>query len=313
MVSVISINWVNDDAGVAVLASELNIHASNMVIPVKAINKKLSAQNRARKDPLNLERVEAIACSFEKQIPMPKIFVRKLSKEEYVIISGNHRFNALPSGVMSIPVHVIECTDAELEIALVLCNSCVGEGLTKSYRIERAVDAYQRLGMGQKQAAKAYDVTVQAIQEAVKHKAVLAKLHSMPQRMQAAMTYSHIKAIGELAKNDNVLRAACVAVANSKTTVKEITELAKEARAQVTEGAQVEVFTKYTRLNGTEVDKPVPRKIKNSFTKACQSIKALKDNKTWQSLEFSADQVSEAKSLAMEVIVILNCLCQVDG
>lgn len=312
MANVISINWINDEAGVTVLG-ELNIHASNMSIPVKSINKKLSAQNRARKEALDFERVEAIKRAFEKQIPMPKIFVRKLSKEEYVIVGGNHRFNGIPDGVTSIPVHVIECTDAEFEICAVVLNGYVGEGLTKNYRIERAVDAYERLGMMQKLAARAYGVSVQDIQEAVKHKAVLAKLHSMPQRMQAAMTYSHIKAIGELSKNENVLRAACVAVANSKATVKEITELAKEARSQTTEGAQVEVFAKYSRLNGTEVSKPVPRKIRNSFTKACQSIKALKDNKTWQSLEFSADQVTEAKSLAMEVIVILNCLCQVDG
>jgi hypothetical protein len=315
MVDVISINWVNDDVGVAVLGDELEIHCSNMFIPVKSINKKLSAQNRARKNPLDLERVDAIRCAFDKQLPMPKIMVRKVSESEYVIIGGNHRFNGLPPGVLSIPVHVYECTDAEFEIAVVLANTYVGDGVTKAYRIEKAVDAYQRLGMSQKRAAKAFSVTQQAVQDAVKHKTVMAKLHSLPQRVQQAMTFSHVKAIGDLSKNDNVLRAASIAVANSKATVKETTELAQEARAHTTEEAQVAVFTKYTRLNGVESDvsKPIPRRIRNSFTKACQSIKALKENKTWQSLEFSADQIKEAKALAMEVIDILSCLCLVDG
>ena len=104
-----------------------------------------------------------------------------------------------------------------------------------------------------------------------------------------------------------------MAVANSKMTVKEIADLCREARTQKTEESQVAVFAKYARLNEDAVDKPVPRKIRNSFTKACQNIKALKDKKTWQSLEFNADQVEGAKVLAMEVIDILVCLCQADG
>lgn len=313
MADTVAIDWINDEVGLTELANELKIHASSVVIPVNKINRQLSAENRARKEPLDQEKVEAISFAYKKNLPMPKIFVRKVL-DEYVIAGGNHRFNGLPNGTLSIPVHCFECTDAEFEIAVVLLNGYVGDGLKKSYRIERAADAFQRLGMGQKQAAKAFGVSVHDIQEEVKHRAVLARLHAMPQRMQIAMTPSHVRAIGDLAKNDNVLKAACIAVANSRTTVKEITELAKEARALSTEDDQVSVFAKFTRLNGSEANnKPVPRKLRNSFLKSCQGIKALKENKTWQSLEFSSDQIAEAKTLAMEVINILSYLCRANG
>jgi hypothetical protein len=214
---------------------------------------------------------------------------------------------------MSIAVHMFECTDAEFEVAVVLLNGYVGRGLTKSYRIERAVDACVRLSLGQKQSAKLFGVKIEEIKDAIKYNNVMARLHSLPKKAQESMTFSHVKALGELAKNDNVLRAACTAVADTKMNTRDLFELTKQAREETTESGQAGVFNKFAKLNEVDGSRPVQRKIRNNFTKACQSIKAFKENKTWQSLEFNADQVPEAKALAVEVISILSSLCQADG
>lgn len=310
----LDINWIRDVQALSEMAKpEIRIHATDMIIPVSAINKKASLENRARKDPLDLAHVASIRKAFDKSMPVPMIVVRKISETEYWIAGGNHRFSGLPTGVMSIKAHVIVCTDIEFEIVSFVLNKLNGLPPIKGESLEKAVDACQRLGMGQKQAAEIFDVNVQSIQDLIKHRSVMAKLQLMPPKVREAMTPSHVKVIGELSKNDNVLRAASVAIANSKATVLEVANLCREARGKSTEGDQVAVFTNYARLNKTEEEKPIPRKIRNSFTKSCQTIKSFKDKKSWQSLEFNADQVQEAKHLAREVIDILSYLCLADG
>jgi ParB-like chromosome segregation protein Spo0J len=312
MIDVVDIHWVDDIAGVSELA-EIGLHPFGMVIPVASINIKASSENRARKIPLDKDRLPGIRSSFERSIPMPKIFVRKMEAGDFVIVGGNHRFHSLPSGVKSIPVHVLECTDSEFTLACIVLNNSVGDGNTKEDRVNAAVDACERLGVNQKHAARIFGTTQSAIQESIRYRNYKAKLAALPLKTQAAMTYSHIRSLGDLAKNDNVLRAACVAASSTKATVVALAELAREARELPTEAAQVQVFEKHAKLNEVEPERAVPKKLRSSFLKSCTALKNLKDIKTWQGLEFDADQISEAKKTTREVIDYLSCLCQENG
>jgi len=305
--------WVRDEVVLAVFNKAGLPPVTDEVINVSEVNRKLSAENRARKVALDPERVENVNRSYEKSIPVPMIIVRRTPSDGYVIISGNHRFNGLPDWVELIHVHVMECTDKEFQLACPLANGPGGSGISKEDRIEAAVRAYKHLGLSLAAAAETFDTTKSAIQDAIRHKEVAAKMHSFPPRVRSSMTHSHLKILGDLSKNENVFRAACFATAHTKATTSELAELARLARIQPTEADQMGVFQRFMEAQRDEKNRVIPKKIKKSFLTACSTIKAFKENKTWQSLEFSRDQIEDAKELAKEVRNILDCLCRANG
>lgn len=304
-------NWIDDQAGLAALKA-LGIRVYDAVIPVISINKKASAENRARKEPLDESRVEGIVSARQRNIPIPKIVVRKSPKLGNVIAGGNHRFAGL-NGEVNIPVHMIECTDAEFEIACKVLNTVVGVGMTKEERVEAAMDAYQRLGVDKQNACKIYGVAESSLQDAIRKRELALRLRDLPSHVRSNMTPSHFRALGELGKNDNVFRAASILVGQTKLPVAQLNELAKEAREQKTEAGQVLVFEKHLQHVEKEKSAVVPRKIKKAFLMAVSSVCKFKENKTWESLEITKQEVAEIKAQARTAISILSGLCREDG
>ena len=305
-----SINWIKDEPGIAVLA-DAGIHVHDVVVSVDSINRKASAENRARKNPLDDSRIEGIKNAYVRGIPIPKIVVRKDARNGNVIAGGNHRFASL-NGEKSIPVHMIECTDAEFETACKLLNTVVGDGMAKDDRIANAVDAHLRLQVEKKVACKLYGVSESTLNDAIKTREIQARLAAFPSRVRDSVTISHVKQLGELAKNDNVLRAAIQAVSVSKITAKDVADLAKEARSQSTESEQVAVFDRFTKLAEVDSTKAIPRRHRKAFLSACTQIKNAK-GKSWESLEFTKEEIAETKEIIKEAIATLGFLLRADG
>jgi len=304
------IKWVDDDAAKVVLAN-MGIHCEERTIPAKDINRKLSAQNRARKISLDETRIDGIKSAAKKGVPIPKIVVRVTDEEGFVVAGGNHRLAAM-NGEPSLPVHVIDCTDSEFEIAVRVLNTVVGEGMTKAERIESAADAVSRLGLTQKQAAELYGVSrgeMQNFAEQAKAEALLATLNM---KGASRLTKTHVKVLGDLSGNTNILRAAAQATIAGKLTTEELADLAKVARKQNTEAAQVRVFEERADV-AEKSETVVPRKLKKRFLSSLSQLRAFSGSKTWSSLEIKKDEIELLVPQLREVRDMLNSLLKANG
>lgn len=306
-----NVNWVNDEAAIAVL-NEIGItDVFDNEIDVANIDRKASKENRARDIPLDEERIEGFQSSMVRGVPIPKIVVRQTNKG-LVIAGGNHRFASI-NGTKTIPVHVIRCTDEEFEIACGLLNTYVGVGITKSERIKKAVDSVVRLGLSQESAAKTWGVSVCAVRDACRMNDVSRRFPALPAKVKERVTLSHVKALGDLAKNDNVLRAAFACICDLKATAKEVAEIARIARQQPTEAGQISVFEERARQSRKDAARTVPRKVKKIFLTACATIENMKEKNTWQSLQFQQDEIEAAKKTLVEIMNMFSCLLKANG
>ena len=305
-----NVNWVNDDAAIAVL-KEIGIDVLDNVIDVTNIDRKASKENRARDIALDEERVEGFQSSMARGVPIPKIVVRKTNKG-LIIAGGNHRFASI-NGTKTIPVHVINCTDEEFEIACGLLNTVVGIGITKSERVKKAFDSVVRLGLTQESAAKTWGVSVTAVSDACRMNDISRRFPALPAKIKERVTLSHVKSLGDLAKNDNVLRAAFACICESKATAKEIADIARIARQQPTEAGQISVFEERARQSRKDAARTVPRKTKKAFLQACTTIGNMKEKTTWQSLQFEQDEIEGAKKTLLEIVSMFSCLLKANG
>ncbi len=305
-----NVNWISDDAAIAVL-NEIGIDVFDAEINVSSIDKKASKENRARDVPLDDERIEGFQSSMIRGVPIPKIVVRQTPRG-MVIAGGNHRFASI-NGTKTLPAHVIECTDEEFEVACTLLNTVVGVGVSKPERIKKAVDWVTRIGMSHDAAAKRLGISVCSVRDACKMHEISKRFPAMPSKAKDRVTMSHIKALGDLAKNDNVLRAAYASICESNATSRDVADLTKTARQQTTEAGQVAVFENHAREARKDSARVVPRKTKKAFTQACTTILNMKDKQTWQSLQFEKDEIESSKKTLLHVMNILRCLLKADG
>lgn len=306
-----AVKWINDEQAVAQLA-RIGIKCTERTISAKDINRKLSAENRARKVFLDESRIDGIQASIRNGIPLPKIVVRETASDGYVVAGGNHRLNSI-GNEPKLDVHVINCTDTEFELAVRLVNLYVGDGQKKSERIEYAVDAINRSGLTVRQACMEFGVTKGEIQTYISDQKSRALLDSVNVKGAASrLTKSHVHALGELANNPNVLRAAVQAAMDRKMTTMELNDLAKVARQQRTEAAQVRVFEAMSEV----ADPPetvVQRKIKKKFLSVLSQLRGLSGSTTWSSLEITENEIEPLKGQVKEVRDMLNCLLKADG
>ncbi len=310
--------WVSDDAAKVVLAN-LGIICSDVVIDVNEIDLKASRENRARDIPLDESRIDGIKNAAGKGVPMPKIAVRKVTTQNlilkgkpYVIGGGNHRYDALGQYEKKLPVHVFECTDAEFEIACRVLNTVVGNGMSKDERVRAAMDSHERLGLSQESVCAIYGVTLPSLKYAISVANMDRRLQALDPKLKSAMTPSHIRKLGDLAKNDNVLRVAATLTKEKGLTTKELDELCMIARNQNTEAQQIAVFEReMARQDASKI--LVPKKIRAKFVSALNSIEQLKDKKTWESLEISKKEIETFRSQICNVRNILNFLLEENG
>jgi hypothetical protein len=305
------IKWVDDEAAIVVLG-DMGMAVEDRTILVRDVNKKASRENRARDLPLDETRVGGIKNAIEKGVPMPKIVMREVGGQ-YVIAGGNHRFASV-NGVQELPVHVLaDCSDVEFEVACRILNTVVGEGMTQQQRVSSAVDAVERLGFSRKDACELYGVTEDSVKHGIASVAAQRRLASMPPRVRNALKKTHITRLGELANNENILRAAANLVAETKISADELGEIAKVVRGKTTEAAQVLVFEDRMKMGQSQSTRKVPRKTRQKLLSALTTIQQLKGKKTWASVEVTKDEVEIFRQNAKDVISILSCLLKVDG
>lgn len=303
-------HWIDDEPSVVVLR-DMGIEPVNDTIAVHSIDRKASAENRARKVPLDGDRVECIKHAIAKGVPLPKIVVRK-TRGAYVIAGGNHRFASL-NGDKAIPVHIIECTDAEFEVACRVLNTTVGVGISKDERIEAATDAVERLGMTHAQAAILYGISKTTIGHYVASQRAKRRLREIAPSIANKLTQTHLKHLGDLAKNDNVLRAAAELVARTKLSNSELAEVARVARKGSTEAEQVIAFESELRLRETQKKNVVKRPVRKALLDALTRLHSIDGRTTWESVEVNSGEVPEFKKKVKTVVAILTCLLRADG
>jgi hypothetical protein len=306
-----AINWIDDQAAMAI-ADGLGLTHSTQIVAVADIDRKLSAQNRAREIPLDESRREAISHAYSAGIPMPKIFLRATGSK-LVIAGGNHRFSGLPSDTKSLPVHVVACTDAEFEILCRALNTVVGVGMTHRERINASVHAVISLGMSCRAASKIYGASETSVQSGVRKAKADVRIASLVPDTKNRFTQTHLIKIGELANNDNVLRAAVGFVDKTKADTATVAELAAIARQKTTEAEQVAVFTEAAAIAAKSKNAVVPRKVRQTLLKSLSLIESLEGKKTWDSLELDPIEVQSILQRIRKAASILNCLCKANG
>jgi hypothetical protein len=312
--------WVNDEAAQVVLL-DMGIETREEVVSVADIDKKKSAENRARAKALDETRIDGISAAAEKGVPIPKIVVRSRPDGTYVIAGGNHRFAAcenkvsIPSHVINwIPVHVINCTDAEFETACRVLNTVVGVGMTKAERVAAAVNDVQRLGITQATAASLYGLHASDVSTGVMDLVIARRIASvLPANAAKKVTKTHIRRLGDLSKNDNILKAACELVIVGKCKTEEIADLTREAKKKKTEAEQLAVFADALQMRRSSEGKKIPRKKRSEFAGTIKRIKNLAEVKSWAALEIEPEEVETWKRAVKESVHILQTLLQVDG
>lgn len=307
-----NVNWIDDTAGVAVVTAK-GITVSDIDISVAEIDKRASAENRARPIPLDKERLDGIRHSYKAGIPVPKIFVRKKG-HRYIVAGGNHRLNSLPTEVRRISVHCMECTDAEFERICRQLNTVVGEGMTKQQRIEAAIDAVERLGDSIKVAADDYGLEVHVLQSAVKHSRTLARLEAISPKSGRHVTRTHARTLGDLANNNNVLRAASNYISEAKPTLDDLKEISRVARKQETEASQVKVFEDAMLAAVSLKSRTIPRHNRKAFLSGLTQLeKTVKGGATWESVELAKEEIPAVKSRVESIRDFFNCLLKGNG
>jgi len=305
--------WIDDDAAKVVLL-DMGLETSDEVIAAMEIDKVKSAQNRARATPLDDTRIEGISAAAEKGVPIPKIVVRKEAKGAYVIAGGNHRFAACATDRDIIPVHVIQCTDAEFETACRVLNTVVGVGMTKDERLAAALDDIQRLGITQAMAAGLYGVSRSQIAKAAVDQDTRRRVAAiLPAHVVKQVPKTHLRHLGDLSRNDHILKAACMLISNAKLTVRQLLELTKEAKAKHTEADQLAVFEDAVTMHCSERPRVIPRRKKSEFASTLKRIKNLEGVQSWSALEIEASEMDVWIKQLDEAISILQRLSKVSG
>ena len=127
------------------------------------------------------------------------------------------------------------------------------------------------------------------------------------------MTQTHCVKLGDLANNDNVLKAAAEFVLKASPSSAQFMELAGEAKSKSTEADQVAVFR--TAMEPYEKGKSItiPRNVKKKFLVALASFEHLMERRSWQALEIQQNETDAIKLRLKDLQSYLNFLCKENG
>lgn len=308
-----NINWKQDDAALMIIRSKLGIEVETATIYASQIDRKLSEQNRARKILLDKDRAALLAQAQLEGIPIPMIVVRKIISQKtgvpaYVIVGGVHReyaTTAINKLADPIPVHCITCTQKEFELLCPMLNTYVGEGITKSERLEKAAEAVERLGMSHKDAALLFNITPSDVSMTISLRK-FKDVHSLRDRV----TSTHIRAIREYQRRSPVLSKAWADLLNSsKITAKEIRDLSGRLDNLPSEDESLSVLEKEKEVRQKIYRKPVTRAIRKTFLSAFGSIEnCLAKHQTLDSLEILDEEKEGVRQRCKAIANILNNL-----
>lgn len=305
-------NWVVD-FGAEFTLRKLGIEFNRLTAKVMLIDRKASAENRAREMPLDTERVQLIKAAMDVGTPMPSIVLRQRRDGRYVIAGGNHRFNAaLALEDAELVAYVITCTDVEFETLCKQLNIVEGIGASLKERLAWAAKDVLREGITQVAAAERYNVHQKAVSNSLRLLKAQNRLDSIGGR-GSMLKQAHVVAMGDLINNDNVLNAAIQFVSQGATKT-EIAEVAQRARSYGTELEQVQCFTEAAAVKAELAKKPVKRTKRSYFLAwVTTGEKITCKAKSLDELEILESEIPTVKERIQALIKCLNCLCKASG
>lgn len=306
------VEWVID-FGAEFTLRKLGIQFCRATVQINLIDRKASAENRARQIPLDTERVQLIKTAMEVGTPMPSIVLRLRRDGRYVIAGGNHRFNAtLLIEDPELVAYVITCTDVEFETLCKQLNIVEGIGASLKERLAWAAKDVLREGITQVAAAERYNVPQKAVSTSLRLLKAQNRLDSIGGR-GSMLKQTHVVAMGDLINNDNVLNAA-IQLVSQGATKNEIAEVAQRARSYGTELEQVQCFTEAANIKAELATKPVKRTTRSLFMAwITTGEKFTCKAKSLDDLEILESELVSVKERIQALTKCLNSLCKVSG
>lgn len=257
------VNWVVD-FGAEFKLRKLGIEFKKQTIRAALVDRKASAENRAREERLDRERVTQIKAAIAVGSPIPAIVVRVRDDGRYVIAGGNHRFHGVTeSDEKELVAYVVKCVDVEFDTLCKQLNTLEGKGATEKERVQWAAEDFFRENITQTAAADRYHVSQANVSKAIRLLRAQRQL-SRNGSSSLNMTQAHVLVLGDMVTNDNILSAAAELVAVG-LTAKELKDVAHLAKGLGTEAEQVNVFREALDVKKELISKPVKRKIRAEF------------------------------------------------
>lgn len=307
-----TITWTVD-FGAQFTLQKLGIAYMQSTVRISLIDRKASAENRARETPLDKEKVQLIVNAVKAGAPLPSIVLRERKDGRFVVAGGNHRFNAAVAlEETSVTAYVIKCTDAEFETLCRQLNTTEGDGAKASERCKWAAQDILRENITQVEAAERYGLGVSQVATAVRVLRVQNRLDSMMTTGGARLTPTHVNVLGDLSHNDNILQAAAELIADG-AIAKDVQEVAKRARTKNTEAEQVGEFVAALELRRELANKPVRRTKRTTFLAWISNGEKLCKVTELSELEILDSEMEAVKERLQAVINCLQCLCKGSG
>jgi ParB-like chromosome segregation protein Spo0J len=306
------VNWV-EDFGAEFTLRRLGITFTRRLVKVSLIDRKASAENRARDIPLDKDRVQLIVAAIAVDTPMPSIVLRARSDGRFVIAGGNHRFNAtLEFDDGELFAYVITCTDVEFETLCKQLNIVEGEGAKLDQRLTWAARDVLREGITQREAAERYNINAKAVGHHVRLIKTQNRLDAMGSR-GAVIKPTHIAVLGDLLQNDNVLHAA-VSYISAGASTEDVRNLTKAARSASTESEQVQIFRDAETVKRELSKRPVKRNKRTALLAWISSGENLLCNaKNLSDLEVMDVELDSVLKRMQALKGSLRCLCRGGG
>jgi ParB-like chromosome segregation protein Spo0J len=301
------------DFGAQFTLGKLGIAYTMITVRISLIDRRASAENRARETPLDKEKVQLIVNAVKAGAPLPSIVLRERKDGRFVVAGGNHRFNAavaLEEG--SVTAYVIKCTDAEFETLCKQLNTTEGDGAKASERCKWAAQDILRENITQADAAERYGLSVKQVAHSVRLLRAQNRLDAMATAGGAKLTSTHINVLGDLAHNDNVLQAAAELIADG-AIAKDVQEVARRARIKNTEAEQVAEFAAALDLRRELASKPVKRTKRTTFLAWISNGEKLCKATELSELEILESETQSVKDRLQAVSNCLQCLCKGNG
>jgi len=313
--STTTVNWIDDMPGLSVIDS-LGLSCTTVTVDIKAIDKKESAQNRARDTPLDRDRAHGIARAINQNIPIPRLVFRKRksgAKISYVVAGGNHRLHAINDVIGkddAVEAHVVDCSNEEFELLCRLLNTVVGEGASKTVRISQATDAVDRLGFAIQKAADMYHISRNDLKKAIQSRDIRTKFELTGKKVSP----SQINSIGmKCIDNDNVLRSMLPVIAKHSLTQAQVRDMSKKCEEQKTEQDMILAVMAFDEEMEKTKERPTPRPRRVNFLRliggleaaivGASSAKTLLDY-----LQFSDEESEEVRQRCKKIATTLSCL-----
>jgi hypothetical protein len=310
-----TVNWIDDAAGLSVIES-LGLAYETRSIQIGTIDKKESAQNRARETPLDKERSHGIARAMKQNVPMPRLVFRarkKDNKVKFVVAGGNHRLYAISEIIRedeAVEAHIVDCSNEEFELLCRLLNTVVGEGSSVAVRIAQATDAVDRLGFPINKAAEMYHISRNDLKKAIQSRDIRTKFELTGKKVSA----SQINSIGmKCIDNDNVLKAMLPVIAKHGLTRAQVRDMSKRCEEHKTESDMIHAVATYDAEMEKTKERPTPRPRRTNFLRLLTSIEAsfvgASSAKTLlEFLQFSDEESEEVRQRCKKIANTLSCL-----